>query len=115
MWFETGSEGVCWAFYKDGQKKWDEAIEFLEAGDHLKIFGEDNSVIFNGKIVPDCKTGWERHYKYARHGQPVALGCWIHWTQKGWKPDDWARLFIRNKGEKNLRAELIKYERGKKK
>ena len=48
------------------------------------------------------------HSPYDFFGQPAALGYWIHWTQKGWKPDDWARLFIGREGEKHFRAELCK-------
>ncbi len=111
-WYETGSEGVCWVFYKDGEKKWDRAVEFLGAGDRLKVFGEDGkAVIFEGKIIPNCRIGWRKYPMNPKRGQPCALGYWIHWTQKGWKPDDWARLFIRPEGKKELRAELIKKSR----
>ncbi len=111
-WYETGSEGVCWVFYRDGKKSWDEAVEFLERGDRLKIFSEDGtSIIFDGVIKPDSRIGWKRYPMNPKYGQPCALGYWIHWTQKGWKPDDWAKLFVRKEGQKPLRAELIQKPR----
>lgn len=104
--FETGCEGLMWVLKKDGEKGY-EALEFLEAGDHLTIYNEDGSVLFEGKIVPDYEAGWQEYPLNPGQGQPCALGFWIHWTQKGWKPDDWATLFIR--GDKpSLRAKLIR-------
>jgi len=109
-WFETGQEGVCWVFYEDGKTGWD-AFKMVEKGDRLKVCDENGKVVFDGEIIPDYKKGWKRHYRNAKHGQPTALGFWIHWTQKGWKPDDWARLFLRElEDEKPLRAELTKHE-----
>jgi len=108
--FETGCEGVVWVFYEDGKENQWDAFNALEKGDWLKIFKEDGSVAFEGKINPDTKIGWKKYPNNPRHGQPVALGCWIHWTQKDWKPDDWAKLFIRKDTEKLLRAEYIRKE-----
>lgn len=111
-WYETGSEGVCWVFLNGGKRTWDDGMKFLEAGDRLKVFGEDGKiVVFDGKIVPNYRIGWRKYPMNPKYGQPAALGYWIHWTQKGWKPDDWASLFIRPKGKKELRAELIKKAR----
>ncbi len=105
--FETGCEGLMWVLKKDGEKGYYEALEFLEAGDYLTIYNEDGSVMFEGKIVEDCKAGWQEYPMNPGNGQPCALECWIHWTQKGWKPDDWAALFIR--GNKTLlRAKLVR-------
>lgn len=111
--FETGCEGVCWVFEEDSKKGYG-ALHCLKAGDWLKIYNKDGSVAFEGEIVEDHKTGWAEYPKKPGHGQPCALGFWIHWTQKGWKPDDWARLFARMKGEEYLRAELVKRQAFKK-
>ena len=110
QWFETGSEGVEWFFYENGKKEW-EAANIIDAGDHLTVYGSDNQTIFEGEIVPDYKVGWTKYPKNPKYGQQAALGRWVHWIQKGWKPDDWARLFIRKEGESLLRAELIKKEK----
>jgi hypothetical protein len=91
-WFETGQEGYVWAFYEDGKKGWD-GFNILEAGDHLKIFSEGGLMIFSNIIEPDRKVG-----RQTRPGtkirQPAALGYWIHWTQKGFSSDDWAKFFF---------------------
>lgn len=110
--FKTGCEGLVWVLEKDGATGYD-ALVFMEAGDHLKIFGEDGSVVFYGIIDPDYQIGWTEYPMNPGHGQPSALGLWIHWTQKGWQPDDWANLFchsILKAGNPLLRAELTRNE-----
>ncbi len=79
---------------------------FIEKSDHLKVFNEKNEVVFDGEIVLDTKTGYMPYPRNPGYGQQAALGMWIHWIQKGWQPDDWARLFVRKKEEPPLRAEL---------
>ena len=106
-WFaETGTEGAIWVLEEDGKTGY-EALVLIEEGDRLKIFAEDGSVLFVGVIKPDYKIGWTEYPKNPGYGQPSALGYWIHWTQTGWKPDDWAKLFIRDNSN-YLRAELYK-------
>lgn len=79
----------------------------------LSINKEDGSIVFNGEIIPNYRAGWKPYPRNRKYGQPRALGYWIHWTQKGWKPDDWARLFIRKKDQPPLKAELIKKQNQK--
>ncbi len=102
--FETGCEGMEWFFYEDGRVGY-EGLRSIENGDHLLIFEEDGTVIFDDKIVQDREAGWKWRSKKFKIKQPSALGFWIHWTQKGWKPDNWAKLFLR---KPHLRAELTK-------
>ncbi len=98
----------------------------LENGDHLKVFGEKGEIIFDGVIEHDRQVGWQPYFHVlrklkgkpytgiqdSRHGQPCALGHWVHWTQKGWEPDEWAKLFfhasLKGTNGKSLKAELIK-------
>lgn len=105
--FETGCEGLMWTVYEDGKEGYD-GLNTLEPGDHLTVFGENDEVLFEGLIDPDFEIGYKPYPQNPQHGQPCALGFWIHWTQRGWQPDDWARLFVRMKGEKPLRARLVK-------
>lgn len=128
--FETGCEGVMWKLFQDGKTGY-ECLVNIDEGDHLKIFGEDNNILFDGIIEQDWNAGWYPYFHIKKkmdedptynppkdyaHGQPSALGHWIHWTQRGWEPDEWAKLFfhqylIGNEGKKPLRAELTKKEK----
>lgn len=40
-------------------------------------------------------------------GQQAALGCWIHWVQKGWDADAWAELFMPPSGQPSRRARVV--------
>lgn len=113
-----GPEGMEWVFYNEngiGPAVTDVVLP-IEPGDHLKIFGEDDSIVFDGVIVPDKETGKIPHPHNPNNIQQYALGWWVYWIQEGWKPDDWSSLFIRDivkdgqiVGKKPLlRAELIK-------
>lgn len=109
--FETGLEGVCWIFLADwynkpadGKTIWDYTF-FLEKGDWLKVITENGTILFEGIINPDRKTGIPN----GPRRQPSALGMWIHWTQRGWKPNAWAELFCRGYVAKLTRKELAEY------
>lgn len=100
--FETGTEGVIWIVYEDGFSGY-EGIRVIEEGDTLTIFDYDQKVLFSGVIKMDRKTGWQPYPLNPKHGQPVALGMWVHWIQEGFKPDAWATFFFK---DPPLRAEL---------
>lgn len=107
-WFETGTEGAIWALQEDGQGGYD-GLKIIKPGDHLTIFGEHQEILFDGTIIPDYKVGWTEYPLGPGRGQPAALGFWIHWTQAGFRPDDWAKFFLREELKlPPLRAELIR-------
>lgn len=108
-WFETGTEGIVWALLEDGKTGY-AALQPLRRGDHLKVFDEDGTVLFDDLINPDPIVGLTVSPLNPEWKQPSVFGIWIHWTQRGWLPEDWARLFLRELfKQKPLRAELIKY------
>lgn len=105
--FETGCEGLMWALHEHGKVGYD-GLHVINAGDHLTVFDESDEILFEGLIDPDYEIGHKPYPQNQKYSQPSALGLWIHWTQHGWQPDDWARLFVRYKGEKRLTARLVK-------
>jgi hypothetical protein len=72
-----------------------DALETICEGDHLKILDQLGRTLWKGTIRCDKKTGWRAYPKNPEYGQQCALGYWIHWVQKGFAPDDWAKFFIR--------------------
>jgi len=109
--FETGTEGVCWAVYEDGKTGY-EGLHFIETGQHLKVWDPTNGrSVFDELICLDTKIGRRLLTDFhpgAMKGirQQCALGMWVHGIQSGWDPDEWAKLFFRAVGEIVFRAEL---------
>jgi 8-oxo-dGTP pyrophosphatase MutT (NUDIX family) len=93
-WFETGLEGVVWAFQDesgilpDGRWSYDGLIP-LERGDRLTILDDEGKVLWEGKVKPSKGT--------------VAGPYRTHWVQDGVDPKVWASWFCR---EQNLKAVL---------
>ncbi|GEM_PF-1069090 len=92
--FETGTEGVIWML-EDERRFGREALESICEGDHLTILDQLGKVLWRGIIRCDNRVGWRRYPMNPQYGQQCALGRWVHWIQRGFKPDDWARYFIR--------------------
>ncbi len=115
--FETGSEGTYWVL-DTGEK---DPI-FIQPGDHLKIFDKDGQVVFDGKIIADRKTGWKQYPMNPdpKMGQQAVFrwDWYVHWIQKGWEPDNWAKLFIwhwfeEGRGVPQYRAELTQKKKSR--
>jgi hypothetical protein len=92
--FETGTEGVIWTI-DDESRHGRPALETICEGDHLTILDPLGNPVWKGAIRCDKKAGWRPYPKNPDYGQQCALGRWIHWVQKGFKPDEWAEFFIR--------------------
>jgi hypothetical protein len=105
--FETGTEGVIWAVYKDGGKGHEGLVSILD-GDHLTVWDPTGAVLFEGVVACDYKTGWRRYPRNPELGQQIALGMWAHWVQEGMEPDAWARLFFPADQKKPNRARFVR-------
>ena len=96
--FETGCEGTYWSLDLDDPDNIANSpyqrLFILEKDDHLEVYDIRGQHILTVDIDPDYETGYASYPRNPSDGQPIALGRWIHWTQKGWNPDEWARLFI---------------------
>lgn len=117
---ETGTEGGWWAMQEDGYVTEDghwryEGLQYLEEGDDFTVFADDGTVLWQGIIHQDDKTGAIAH-RVIRKGkvvidnswkQQVVGGMWVHWIQKGMDPEVWGELFA---GEK--RCLLKREEKG---
>ena len=101
--FETGLEGVVWAMKRDGLKGYD-GLVVLEASDYLEIYSKGDEAVFSGIIKPDKTVGRMMHF-FSDRTQPSALGLWIHWTQEGFEPDEWAMYFMSEEYTGMLRRE----------
>ncbi len=91
-WFtETGMERVEWIFNRGETHDYDE-INFLDPGDYLEILNPDGTIAFAGEIEQEPFYGF-------------AGGLYVFWIQRGFKPEVWAELFLR---QPDARARLAK-------
>ncbi len=103
---ETGTEGLLWSLV-DADSSSYESLHVIAPGDHLTISDQLGNRIWAGTIRADKKSGRRRYPRNPKLGQPAALGYWIQWTQKGFKPDDWALFFVRPEYDR-CRGVLVK-------
>ncbi len=92
--FETGTEGVLWTVLDD-ENVGREGLHVLEPGDRLTVFDPLGHELWSGVIC--CNYGSTADGVPAEPGnsQLTALGRRVHWVQKGFAADEWARLFVR--------------------
>jgi len=103
--FETGTEGVIWMVEDDGRLG-RAALEPICEGDGLTILDQLGKILWRGVVRCDKKIGLRPYPLNPEYSQQCALGHWVHWIQKGFKPDDWARFFIRPEYDR-LRGILV--------
>ena len=104
--FETGTEGVIWML-EDDRGIGREALEPICEGDRLTILDQLGNELWRGIIRCDKKIGLRPYPLNPQYGQQCALGHWVHWIQHGFKPDDWAKFFIRPDHDR-LRGVLVR-------
>ena len=100
--FETGTEGLVWALQQDGVCGY-EGLVCLGEDDLVTIRSAKGEVLFEGAIKKDYATGAIPRYEGATHTQVTALGYWVHWSQAGFAPDDWAKLFLDESNRATIR------------
>lgn len=91
--FETGTEGLLWALQQNGACGY-EGLVCLGEGDLVTIHSPQGELLFEGLIKKDHQTGAIPRYEGDPCSQVTALGYWAHWSQEGWAPDSWAKLFV---------------------
>jgi hypothetical protein len=104
--FETGTEGVIWMLEDDDRYGY-AALQPICEGDHLTIFDQLGAILWRGGIRRDKAIGTRRFPTNPMHAQQCALGHWVHWIQQGFKPNEWAKFFIRPEADR-LRGILIR-------
>jgi hypothetical protein len=92
--FETGAEGVIWML-EDDRRFGRAALELICEGDDLTIIDQLGKVLWRGVVRCDKEIGLRPYPMNPEYSQQCALGHWVHWIQRGFNPDDWARFFIR--------------------
>ena len=108
---ETGTEGVHWALEED--PFWShQPLHVLKNGDHLTVYNDDGSVLWDGIIDLEYKTGYQRYPRNPEHGQQAVFNHWVHGNQCGFRLEDWAAMFFagqlsESKFPKPLRATLV--------
>jgi hypothetical protein len=97
--FETGCEGVIWML-EDDSRHGREALEMVEEGDHLTIMDQVGIILWQGTIRCNRERGLRPYPMNPEYSQQCALGCWVHWIQDGFEPDEWARFFMRSDSDR---------------
>ncbi len=111
---EMGSEGITgWVFYEERTPQSNGNLHSVDAGDHLKVYGQEGEVLFDGVIEYDFN---EMSGMVKDSLLPFSLGYMVEWIQKGWDADEWGKLFfharlLEGSNGKDLRAELVKKEK----
>lgn len=90
---ETGTEGVLWAFIRDGVPGY-EGLYILKPGDRLRIYGAHGVPTWEGTVDLEFQR---RHRPYPTNpemGQQEIHGMWVHGFQKTLSPSEWADPFL---------------------
>jgi hypothetical protein len=111
---ETGTEGGHWALQDERfiepptpewpHERWSyDGLNYLEDGDHLKIFDPEGSIYWEGSIQLKRYPVFTEAVDVHDESTGANLGIWIHADQAGIDRKFWATPFF-----KEYRAELIK-------
>lgn len=94
--FETGTEGVVWSVYEDGQQGYD-GLNCLYQGDYLIIYDlEDPSkIVWKGNIDFEYERNYRPYPLNPQYGQQEVLGFWVHGLQKKVDPETWGTWFFK--------------------
>ena len=106
--FETGTEGVCWAFGQDGWPGYD-GLHVLIDGDDLTVYADTGAVLWKGVVALARARRRTPAPDNPAYIQQEIFGFWVHGFQKDLEPETWARFFFERR-----RAALRRPYRGPK-
>ena len=104
--FETGTEGIIWAFIDNNATGWD-ALNILNDGDYLFIEDGEGGIAWEGKVLLDYEIPKRAQLSGAM--QQEVCGYWVHGLQKGVKPEDWAQWFLTSRPAVLRKAEYAPF------
>ena len=117
--FESGMEITNWAFYEDDKEGYD-GLHILTEEHHIKVFDENNKIVFNEDIIHDTFSNYESYPTNPIQGSQLAGNLWVSWVQANAKLRDWLNMFSKEyrvevtesktskEERKNIKEEIIK-------
>jgi hypothetical protein len=94
--FETGLEITKWAFFEDDKEGYD-GLHVLTEEHHIKVFDENNKIIYDEDIIEDKFSNYESYPDNPVKGQQLAGNLWVDWIQANTSMKEWLDMFSKER------------------
>jgi hypothetical protein len=91
--FETGTEGIVWAFLDNDGEGWD-ALNILKNGDYLFVEDNNGNIEWEGLISFDYQKNKRPYPLNPQYSQQEVLGYWVNGLHTEVDPERWAHWFF---------------------